>query len=92
MSENPDYNAVSFVIRSNYRETTILALTDGFKTPSEIQDKTGTPLPHISRALTELRDEDMVELLNDESAQKGRLYALTENGRDVAGVIQDRNT
>ncbi len=76
------WDAAGFVASSRYRLAVCEYLSDnGPGLPSEISTDTDLAQPHVSRALSELRDRDVVELLVPESQQKGRLYDLTEAGR-----------
>jgi len=85
-----DYNEVSGVVASKYRTNTVVALLDGPKMPSEIADETGADIAHVSRAITELADDGVTELLVSEDTKKGRLYGLTENGEEIAEVVKER--
>lgn len=85
-----DYDKVSTVLASKYRDDTLAALTGGAKTPARIAAETGHEITHVSRALTELRDIELVELLTSEQTQKGRLYAMTDEGAAVADYIDAR--
>jgi len=85
-----DYNRVGSVVASKYRKQTVLALKGGPKIPSEIADESDSDIAHISRAITELANNDITELLVDESTKKGRLYGLTSEGEEVAEVVEDR--
>ena len=44
---------------------------------------------HISKVLSELKSKEIVECINEE-ARKGRLYRLTDTGKDVLDVINDK--
>jgi len=90
MSTEIDYDKVSFVISSKSREETIIALTGGFKTPSEIAERSEVSISHVSRALSSLRERELVELLVDEDRKKGRLYGLTEMGDVVGEAVANR--
>jgi DNA-binding HxlR family transcriptional regulator len=91
MSQKLDYDSLSFVISSTYREIVVEALSEQSQTPSEINSCSGEPgIAHISRALQELREEEMVHLLVSEDTQKGRIYGLTEEGAAVAEELKDR--
>jgi DNA-binding MarR family transcriptional regulator len=82
MADNPD--AKSFVLRSNYRMSVIRVLSQsGQLTPTSIVEKTDIRQPHVSRALSELRERDLVTLAVSESQLKGRLYELTEFGEEI---------
>lgn len=76
------WDAAGYVASSRYRVAVCEFLADnGPGLPSEIAGETELAQPHVSRALSELRDRDVVELLVPESQQKGRLYGLTRTGR-----------
>jgi len=85
-----DYQAVSKVVASKYRTQTVTSLLDGAKMPSEIAEQSDSDMAHISRAITELREQGITELLVDEETKKGRLYGLTESGEKVAEAVQAR--
>ncbi|WP_410764776.1 ArsR family transcriptional regulator [Haloferax sp. DFSO60] len=75
------WNAAGYIASSRYRLAVCEYLDDnGSGLPSRIASDTGLAQPHVSRALSELRDKEIVELLVPESQQKGRLYGLTELG------------
>jgi DNA-binding transcriptional ArsR family regulator len=83
------WDAAGYVASSRYRLSVCEYLSEhGPGLPSEISSDTDLAQPHVSRALSELREHDVVELLVPESQQKGRLYDLTETGR----VVLDRLT
>jgi len=90
MSNSINYDAVSFVTRSTYRQTALEALTTP-ATPSELEEQTETDIANISRALGELRERELVELLVSEDTRKGRFYGLTDEGHEVADVVQERD-
>jgi predicted transcriptional regulator len=91
MSQKLDYDSLSFVISSNYRKTVIEALSKQSQTPSEINSCSGEPgIAHVSRALQELREKQIVNLLVSEDTQKGRIYGLTEEGAAVAEELKER--
>jgi DNA-binding transcriptional ArsR family regulator len=74
----------SFVLRSKYRTSVIRELSkSGHLTPTSIVEKTDIRQPHVSRALSELREKDVVTLAVSESQLKGRLYELTEFGEEI---------
>lgn len=78
------WDDTSYVLSSKYRQDTMLVLAeDGPSTPSEIAAATGRAQPHISRALGELRDRDVVELLVPDDQRQGRYYALSAHGQSV---------
>lgn len=76
------WDAAGFVASSRYRLAVCEYLAaQGPGLPSEIAVETDLAQPHVSRALSELRERNVVELLVPESQQKGRLYGLTGSGR-----------
>jgi len=87
-----DYNQLSYVENSQYRTATVLSLQSKPQIPSEVAEKSGYDITHVSRAITELADKDITELLVSEDTKKGRLYGLTENGEEIAEVVQERQS
>lgn len=81
-----DLETVSFVIRSEYRKEVMRHLHSGKDTPSNIASQTELYPSHVSNTLSELEEEGLVEQLVD--ARKGRLYGLTEKGKDVFDEIE----
>jgi DNA-binding transcriptional ArsR family regulator len=76
------WDVAGYVASSRYRVAVCEYLSKhGPGLPSEIASHTDLAQPHVSRALSELRERDVVELLVPESQQKGRLYGLTDPGR-----------
>lgn len=85
MSADADtWDDLSFVVSSVYRQTVLLPLDNGPATPSTIAEVSDRPISHISRALGDLRDEGLVELLVSEERKKGRIYGLSDRGEEVA--------
>lgn len=82
------WNQVSFVIRSQYRVTVLEHLARGPATPSRIAAYSEFSLSHISRALQELRDQGLVELLVSEQQKVGRLYGSTESADRIWEIIE----
>jgi DNA-binding transcriptional ArsR family regulator len=81
-------DAKSFVLRSEYRTTILKVLwQSGQLTPSEIAEQTDIRQPHVSRALSELRERDLVTLAVPDSQPMGRLYELSEFGAEVRSEL-----
>ncbi|MFB6142263.1 MAG: hypothetical protein ABEJ30_02845 [Halorientalis sp.] len=79
------WHLVGYVRSSQYRDDTLCYLFDeGPSMPSEIASGTDHVLPHVSRALSELREEGAVEVLVPEETQRGRIYGLSATGEAVA--------
>lgn len=86
-----DWNEISFVISSKYRVIALQRLEAGPATPSQIASDADVGIAHVSRALQELRERSMVDLLVSEDRKKGRVYGLTEHGREVWDTIETEN-
>lgn len=84
-----DWDGVSFIYSSKYRGMVLDELADRPKATSKIAESQDVDMSHVSRALGELRERDVVELLVDEDTRKGRIYALTEKGEEVAEAYSD---
>ncbi|QIO22814.1 ArsR family transcriptional regulator [Haloarcula sp. JP-L23] len=91
MTESDPWDEVSYVISSRYRVETLRRLAEGPATPSLIADETELSIAHVSRALQELRDADLVTLLVSEDRRKGRVYGITDPGLDVWNTIETEN-
>lgn len=83
--------AMAKVIASGYRVTVVEALEEKPATPSAIADESGQDVTHVSRALRELKDLGLVELLVPEDTKKGRVYGLTEKGETVTERMKEVN-
>ena len=67
----------SFVMSSRHRESVLRAVAKRPHLPRQVAEETHLRLAHVSRALRELRDHSLVELLTPEAKGRGRLYAVT---------------
>lgn len=86
-----DWDDISFVISSQYRVETLRRLAKGPATPSKIADEAKLSVAHISRALQELREHELVDLLVSEEKKKGRVYGITDSGEGVWEMIETEN-
>ncbi|SFR42240.1 helix-turn-helix domain-containing protein [Halogeometricum limi] len=83
------WDTAGYIASSRYRASVCEFLDDeGPELPSRIASQLGLAQPHVSRALSELRDRGVVELLVPESQQKGRLYGLTREGEAALVKLQ----
>ncbi|KTG11720.1 MarR family winged helix-turn-helix transcriptional regulator [Haloferax profundi] len=81
----------SFVLNSKYRKYVIENLARAtLATPTEIAEKSDCHRPHISRAVSELRDENIVELSVSDDRTVGRYYCLTDTGEQLWDNIKDK--
>ena len=81
--------AVSLLKSSEYRLKIIQAIGSDTLTPSEIANKINIRLNHVSLFLRELKDKKLVKCLNEES-RKGRLYELTELGKNAINKLNQK--
>ena len=79
----------SYVQISKYREKTLKSIGDDVKIPTNIARDSGIRTNHISKVLSELKSKEIVECINEE-ARKGRLYRLTDTGKEVLDTIKDK--
>lgn len=76
------WDVAGYIASSRYRASVCEFLDrEGPELPSRIAERLDLAQPHVSRALSELRERGVVELLVPESQQKGRLYGLTREGK-----------
>ena len=87
-SRTEHWDAVSFVISSNYRILVIDHLAKQPEIPSQIPSNEHILIEHISRALRELRKKDLVELQVPEDQEKERFYGITKKGEQVWHQMQ----
>jgi len=80
-------NAISLLKSSVYRLKIVKAINNETLTPSEIANKTKIRLNHVSMFLKGLKENKLVECLNEET-RKGRLYELTELGKNAIKNIK----
>lgn len=85
-----DWDEVAYVQASKFRRHVVEELRAGPLTPSEIANRSGEEIAHISRSLGELRDRGIAELLVSEDVRKGRLYRLTEDGEVIGDYFAKR--
>lgn len=86
-----EWDDVSYVISSRYRIATLRRLAGNPATPSRIAEDTDLSVAHVSRALQELSEESLVELLVSEDRKKGRVYGITSQGEEVWELIQTQD-
>ena len=87
---NDEWNDASFVISSTYREDALTRLAASPATPSQIAADKQMDISHASRALSELSDRALVELLVPEERQKGRIYGITDRGSDISTLVEEQ--
>lgn len=88
---SPDWEAIGYVVSSRYRVEVLARLTDSPAPPSTIAADTDCDISHVSRALQDLREQELVELLVPESRKKGRIYGITDEGSEIWTTIESQN-
>lgn len=91
MSQKDDelLKLTSYVEISKYREKTLKSIGNNVKTPTNIAKDSNIRTNHISKVLSELKSKEIVECINEE-ARKGRLYRLTDTGKEVLESINEK--
>jgi predicted transcriptional regulator len=77
------WEKLGFIKASEYRLKVMNKLKKGSETPSNIAQSVDLRQNHVSATLTELADKELVKVMNPD-AQKGRLYSLTDEGKELA--------
>lgn len=86
-----DWGEIGFVVSSTYRVRVLQRLADSPAPPSTIATDTDCAVSHVSRALQDLRERGLVDLLVPESRKKGRIYGITDSGREIWETIEAQN-
>lgn len=79
-------SGISYLKSSKYRSDIVMLLHSKIMTPAELQHKLNIRLNHVSLYLRELKENNIVICLNEDS-KKGRLYQLTELGNELYDYI-----
>jgi len=82
MVNNEILKSYAFVARSPNRRKVLQELSKSPQIPSDLSKKLNLNINHVSRALAELRRNDLVRCVNPED-KKGRVYELSEKGKEV---------
>lgn len=80
-------NGISLIKSSSNRHKILNTIGNDIKSPAEISKQTKIRLNHVSMYLSEMKQGGLVECLN-ENARKGRLYHLTELGKNVIKIVR----
>lgn len=78
---------IEFIKLSKNREKVLKALDGETLKPTDISKKTGIHRNNISQILSQLREKELVRLLNPEN-KRGRLYELTEYGKEILNLME----
>lgn len=88
-AKTENWDNVSFVMSSEKRQYALIEVYHGPKTPTDVTDSSPFHMSAVSRAMTELRQRGLIELLVSEDTKKGRFYGVTDRGRTTIGIIND---
>ena len=80
--------ALAYVKRTKNRQEIVNIIANTRKTPSEIREIMDVDFSLVSRALWDLRDNDIVICRNPEE-RIGRLYELTDTGLKIYEELND---
>lgn len=88
--DDEDWRLLSEVNRSRYRREalTYLNRVEEPRTPTEVASKIDAPMNHVSRALREMKERDLVTVINPE-APYDRRYRLTNQGVQIAQKLTE---
>lgn len=81
-----DWETVSYVFSSELRFKVLVELRKSKLTPSQLARGLSQPMSHVSKALSELSDKELVVCLTP-SRKKGRFYEITKDGEKVLDEI-----
>ncbi len=88
MKENINWDTYSKIISSNYRYKILTLLSSKFLSPKRISIKTKIAISHVSRALKELEQLNLIKCLTSENIKKGKIYTISENGNKYLNEIK----
>ena len=84
--EDNEKITIEFIRLSKNREKVFRALEGETLKPTDISKKTGIHRNNVSRTLSQLKEKDLVRLLNPEN-KRGRLYELSEYGKKILDLM-----
>ena len=85
MKEDTKWENIGFVASSEYRRKVLDSLENP-KMPSTLSKELNINKTHISRALKELLDREMIECKNPKT-KKGKFYQMTIYGKVVSAEV-----
>ena len=91
MKKSVEWDLISYVFRSKYRQKIIKTLILNPKTPSQLAKQTEISINHISNVLKSLLDKGLVICLNP-LEKRGKFYQITELGINIFDKIKKIET
>ena len=80
---------IELIKLSKNREKIFKALDGETLKPTNISKKTNITSNNVSRILSQLREKNLVRLLNPET-KRGRLYELTDYGKEILDLMKSQ--
>lgn len=77
-----------WVKASSYRNRVMINLGNKTKTPSSIARDSQIKMNHVSMVLKALKEKKLIVCLNEDS-KKGRLYQMTDLGKQVIQAVKN---
>jgi len=87
MNKEENMKAVAYVGISKIRSNILNSLENDLKYPSQISRELNIRIQHVSTALKELKEKELVECIN-EDVKVGRLYRTTSKGKQVIELMK----
>jgi len=77
----------AYVMGSQYRTFVLETLANQPSTPTQIADEYDVAVSHVSRALSELSERDVVQ--SHSSGSRTKLFSLTPRGERIVEVVDE---
>ncbi|NHN43512.1 winged helix-turn-helix transcriptional regulator [Halorubellus sp. JP-L1] len=85
--DEDDYEVISRILASKHRKNILLELSESARTPTELADQFDEHQPTISRALSELKE---MQLVKSTSQKQARLYWVVDEKQEIVEYIKNR--
>ncbi|KXB09313.1 hypothetical protein AKJ35_01035 [candidate division MSBL1 archaeon SCGC-AAA833F18] len=83
-----DWDTISFVMASQPRLRVFLELAKSENTPSKLAEELSIPLSHVSKALSELEEKNLVKCLTP-NRRKMKFYQVTGKGQKLKKELRE---
>lgn len=85
--DEDDYEVISRILASKHRKNILIELSESARTPTELADQFDEHQPTISRALSELKE---MQLVKSTSQKQARLYWVADEKQEIVEYIKNR--
>lgn len=85
--DEDDYEDISRILASKHRKNVLLELSESARTPTELAEQFDEHQPTISRALSELKE---MQLVKSTSQKQARLYWVPDEKQEIVEYIKNR--